>query len=482
MGRTAEFSPPSDLSDFAQSDSLSSSERGIFRTLSAPVVVQWELTPFCNERCIHCYNYWRTDALGEKLIITPETLAILDKASSEIVRNKIFHVTVTGGEPLAVLKRAYPYLQRLAEGGVEISFNTNLTMLTKEKAYLLRDLGVRSILTSLISGDPQLNDELANRPDTHKDVSRGIRLALDEGFWVGVNMVITKKNLHDIYATAEYVKSLGMKAFSATKASTPTNSKGFEEYALSSQELRFMVQELIRVRDNLDLNTDSLEFYPVCMFDTQQTRDFTVNHSCNAGKTGCTISFDGSVRPCSHASQVYGSIQDEGGLRKAWKNLQPWRTQEYIPIQCSPCPIKNLCRGGCRSEAFVINGSLKSPDPYCEYPPVILPKTPSGKKAIDLSAKLGFKPFVKAREEGFGGILFASPAKWTGITSELYNFYRANRTKDFSIHGLAQGLLLEDVEAISQTAEFLIQKNIPYSSSCDTGCDSGCDTGGCHGG
>lgn len=441
-----------------------SPEKDIFRTLSAPVSLQWELTPFCNERCIHCYNYWRTDTLGEKLITTPDTLAVLDKVSSEIVRNKIFNVTVTGGEPLAILKWAYPYLQRLAEGEVEISFNTNLTMLTKEKARLLKDLGVKSILTSLISSNPQLNDELANRPDTHKDVSRGIRLALDEGFWVGVNMVVTKKNLHDIYTTAEYVKNLGVKAFSATKASTPTNNKGFEEYALSPQELRFMIQELIRVRDSLDLSTDSLEFYPVCMFDTQQTRDFTTNHSCNAGKTGCTIGFDGSIRPCSHASQIYGSIQDKGGLKKAWENLQPWRTEEYIPIQCLPCPVKNLCRGGCRSEAFVINGSLKAPDPYCEYPPVVLPRTPSRGKGVDLSAKFGFKPFVKAREENFGGILFASPAKWTGVTCELYNFYRANRTKDFSLHDLAQGLLLDNVEVTSQTVEFLIQKDILYES------------------
>ncbi|MEK7550833.1 MAG: hypothetical protein AAB535_03565, partial [Patescibacteria group bacterium] len=146
-----------------------------------------------------------------------------------------------------------------------------------------------SILTSLISSDPQLNDELVNRPNTHKDVSRGIGLALDEGFSVGVNMVVTKKNLHDIYATAEYVKNLGIKAFSATKASTPINSRGFEKYTLSPQELRFMIQELIRVRDSLDLSTDSLEFYPVCISDTQQIRDFTANHSCNAGKTGCTI-------------------------------------------------------------------------------------------------------------------------------------------------------------------------------------------------
>jgi radical SAM protein with 4Fe4S-binding SPASM domain len=456
----SEFEQHESLHNFAQSDSLPTPEKGTFRTLSAPVIMQWELTSYCNERCIHCYNYWRADSSRGKLLVTPETLKVYDRASSEIIKNKVFNVTITGGEPLAVLKWSYPYLQRLTENHVGMSFNTNLTMLTKERAHLLKTLGVKSILTSLISANPQLNDQLANRPNTHRDVSRGIELALSEGFWVGVNMVVTKKNLHDIYATAEYVKGLGVKAFSATKASTPTNSHGFEEYALSPQELRTMIQELLRVRDNLNLDTDSLEFYPMCLFDAQQDRDFTANHLCNAGKTGCTIGFDGSVRPCSHASQIYGSIQDEEGLKKAWINLQPWRTEEYIPNECSGCFFKTQCRGGCRSEAFVVNGSLNAPDPYCNYNHVVLPKTTDKKVAVDPSVKFRFKPGIKIREENFGGILFASPAKWTSVTKELYNFFKIKNGEEFYLDELSNYLRLNNLEEVARTAEFLMQKSM----------------------
>lgn len=29
--------------------------------LKYPPVIHWEVTPECNHKCIHCYNYWRTD-------------------------------------------------------------------------------------------------------------------------------------------------------------------------------------------------------------------------------------------------------------------------------------------------------------------------------------------------------------------------------------------------------------------------------------
>ena len=391
---------------------------------------------------------------------TDEQISIYDKASTEIVDNRVFNVTATGGEPLAVLKQAYPYLKRLTDGGVGLSFNTNLTMFTKEKPQLLKDLGVRSVLTSLMSEDPELNDELANRPNTHHDVTRGIRLALDEGFGVLVNMVVTKKNLHDIYATAEYVKSLGVKSFSATKASTPINSQDFGAYALSPDEVRLIIQELVLIGDNLGLTTDSLEFYSMCAFYTQEARDFTASRTCTAGKTACTIGFDGQVRPCSHAVQTYGSVIKSGGLKQAWSNMRPWRTDEYIPTGCSECSLRNLCRGGCRSEAFVINGSLDAPDPYCDYDNVPLRKTLSPKMEIDFSTEYRFKQGMKLREEDFGGILFVAPAKWAGVTRDLYHFCQENLNKKFTLDALGQGLGLDDRLAISQTAEFLLKKSI----------------------
>ena len=398
------------------------SERQVFRTLRAPVTVQWELTPWCNESCIHCYNFWRDAEEKEQPLLFPGIKETFEISSSEIVSNHVFQVTVTGGEPLAVFKQAYPYLKRLSNNGISLSLNSNLTMLTRERALLLKELGVRSILTSLMSGSAELNDELANRPGTHKDVSKGIKIALEEGLWVGVNMVVTRKNLPEIYSTADYVRSLGVTAFSATKASTPINSTDFSDYALSGEEFGFMLNELLRVREELSLNVDSLEFYPMCFFDTQETRDLFGNRICNAGKTACTIGFNGQVRPCSHAVQTYGSVKKgEGGLKQAWDNLQPWRTDALIPAECGDCSLKNMCRGGCRTEAYALSGSLKAPDPYCNFVHPPLPRSSKIEDSvISVDGAFSFHPAIKAREEDFGGILFVTPVRWIPVNKKLY--------------------------------------------------------------
>lgn len=452
--------PDPDTTDFSSSERNLSPEVGLLRTLSAPVTLQWEVTPFCNEQCVHCYNHWRGLKGREKLIVGSETLAFYDHASREILRSKVFHVTVTGGEPLAVLRRVYPYLMRLKEGGVGISFNTNLTMLTKDKAEMLRELGVRSILTSLISGNSALNDQLANRVNTQRDVVRGIALALEEGFWVAVNMVVTKKNIAEVYSTAEFARSLGVNAFSATKASTPTNSPDFSGYSLSRDEFKCMVDELLRVERDLGMHVDSLEFYPMCFFDTQESRDFAGNRICNAGKTACTVGFDGKVRPCSHAEQVYGTVLEENGLQQAWINLQPWRTTEYIPNECDGCSLRSWCRGGCRTEAFAASRSLKAPDPYCDFSHPVLPKTSARPIEVDFSAKYQFHSGVRGRREDFGGILFVTPVRWVGVTPNLYEFYLSRLEDGFYLSELAEALGMEDASGVKRTAEMLIQKTI----------------------
>ncbi len=221
-----------------------------------------------------------------------------------------------------------------------------------------------------------------------------------------------------------------------------------------------MIYELIRIKNELGMKTDSLESYPACFFDTQETRDFTGSRMCNAGKTACTIGFDGSIRPCSHAIQTYGSMLDAGGLYEAWINMQPWRTEEYIPESCNQCPEKNLCRGGCRTEAFAVYGSLKAPDPYCNLSNTVIPRSSTNRERVDFSAEYYFHPATKYREENFGGILFVTPVRWVGVTHQLYNFFTENKVNRFRLSALAKSLGLEDNNQIETTAEMLIRKTI----------------------
>lgn len=449
-----------EISDFSPTETNLSPEREVFRTLSAPVTLQWEQTGYCNHNCEHCYNFWRQDEEPQKLVITPETIEVYEDTVDQIIENEVFQVTITGGEPLSVFKWTYPLMQKLSEADVGISLNSNLTMLNREKAKLLKSLGVRSILTSLMSPDPELNDRLAGQENAHRNTVRGIQIAQEEGFWVAVNMVVTKKNLGEIYEMAEYVKSLGINSFAATKASTPITCPDFSDYMLSPNDFRFMVNELLRVRDNLDINADSLEFYPMCFFEDQETRDFAGNRMCNAGKTACTIGPDGLVRPCSHANQVYGSVlEGNEGLNKAWLNLQDWRTERFIPEECNECSVRNVCRGGCRTEAFAASGNLEEPDPYAVFSRPPLEMSPPKDIQIEKSTRYEFHKGIKTRKEDFGGIIFITPVRWSAVTERLLSFYNKFAGASFTIRDLAEGLGVSP-EEVNPTAKILARKTI----------------------
>lgn len=427
----------------------------MFLNLSAPISLQWELTDWCNYLCNHCYNYWRSKGRGS-LKVSPELLQVYEKTTEEVLSNRIFEITLTGGEPLSVLKWAFPFMKRLSEGGVQLAMNTNLSMLTPEKADMLHEVGVQSLLTSMMAGDSVLNDSIASTPGAHKKTAQGIKLALDAGFWVGVNMVITKKNLSEVFETARFVSSLGVENFSATKAAAPANCQDFEPFRLSKQEFGFMLDELIRVRSELGMKVDSLEFYPPCAFVSSESRLSFGSKMCTAGKIACTVGFDGEIRPCSHAPMSYGHIND--GLSNVWENLQPWRTDTFLPEQCESCPHRFSCGGGCKTEAYVTTGSLNEPDPYCTFS--VPPLQDQSVKVEDLSGStFVFSPLLKFRQEAFGGIIYLTPRKWIPASGQLYNFAKEKNGQTFLAKELAKALNVS-TEKSTPTVELLLSRNL----------------------
>ena len=293
----------------------------MFRRLSAPISVQWELTPACNLNCVHCYNYWR-DGSGNKNIRVVRDNPSPEIIANEIVKNNVFQVTLTGGEPLTVLKRSMGGLIQLRDASVDIGLNSNLTILNDEHLSMLKDLGVKSVLTSLMAFDARIHDALSGTPGSFDATCAGIRRAVDGGLMVAVNMVVTKKNLSLILETGQFVKELGVVGFCATKASKPSPCPDFTGYHLNTDDLHKMFMDLLTVRNVTGLNIDSLEHYPACAFPDSETRSVIGERNCSAGKTGCTIGFDGLVRPCSHAQKTYGSITD--GLLLSWLALEEW--------------------------------------------------------------------------------------------------------------------------------------------------------------
>jgi radical SAM protein with 4Fe4S-binding SPASM domain len=369
---------------------------------------------------VHCYNYWRRGKKPRRAL-SENQLSVHHASVQEIVANKVFHVTLTGGEPLGVIEQLLPELRFLHANGVHMSINTNLALMNTEIGGILKELGITSILTSLMSEDEQLNDDIAQQKGAFKRTIKGIKLAVYMGFRVSVNMVVSQKNFHTIYETGKLAFEHGARAFCATKVSKPSNCPDFTGYPLTVEQIGYMFQELIKVKNTFGLEVASLEHYPACVFPDTETRTMFGTRNCSAAKTSCTIGFDGSVRPCSHAPMPYGNMFEDGFLQ-AWKSMESWRDDSLVPTvcrtSCGEYPIR--CGGGCRIESLNADLGVEGNDPYS------LQGKPKAKRIIE-TAKLLSKDVrvrllskVKIRPESFGYIAYRSSTSWIAMDPTLY--------------------------------------------------------------
>lgn len=134
----------------------------LYKTLSAPLDVQVEVTTLCNEACVHCYNFWRGGKFKEQPInFSDSTLNTKDMAEvvKQLVDSQVFRVTFTGGEPF-IFRQAVTEGVRLAKkAGLDCSLNSNLTTITRKDAESLKEAGLDSVLTSLHSFDEETHKQ-----------------------------------------------------------------------------------------------------------------------------------------------------------------------------------------------------------------------------------------------------------------------------------------------------------------------------------
>lgn len=426
----------------------------MFRLLSAPISVQWEVTSWCNLNCIHCYNHWivsrcNTSQFDEHLF---------EKVVTTLLSHNVFAVTITGGEPLGVLDPLLPSIKELRKGGVEVGINSNCTLLDDACAEKLAKLGISSILVSLPSGNPDTHAQITGSPSAFQKTCQGIKTAIKHGIKPTINMVVSKLNIDEIRLTAEVSLGLGVRSFCATRASMPVGCTKFHEIALNKDEFQQMITQLIKIQEDLGMDVDSLEFYPPCSLAPGKPRKTFGSRTCTAGKTTCTIGSEGLIRPCSHAPQTYGSIQD--GLTTAWQNMWEWRTDNWLPQECSDCNAAAKCQGGCKIEAMLISGNLNYPDPYCNLKNKPLETVRASSNMLNPQQTVfRINPNLRTRKEEFGGIAFSSLRRWVAVSKPLLAFLEKRKGGEITDEQIASALGVERM-AVTNTIDLLVSKLI----------------------
>jgi len=180
-------------------------------SLSAPLLVSWQITRDCDLCCLHCCT---DSAPGKRLpdeLGAEEAMRVVD----EIARNQVPYVMLCGGEPLVV-----PHFFRIAEAlgaaGVKLKIETNGQRLDAGVVERLARLPVRSIQVSL-DGDSQEVYERQRPGGSLAKAHAACRALRAAGLPLEITFAPTRLNLHEAGAVIRRARELGAFRFNTGK-------------------------------------------------------------------------------------------------------------------------------------------------------------------------------------------------------------------------------------------------------------------------
>lgn len=341
------------------------------KILKSPVMINLEITSACNTKCRHCYNFFRDD---NDFSVSRLSLEKMDALIDLIIKDNVFHVVLTGGEPLLNFDILLHAVKKLTANNISLSINSNLMLLDDTKACSLREAGIDHILTSLNSYDKKTNDYMVNQDGAFEKIIQGIKVARANAIRVSSNMIIAKNNKDHVYETAKLCASLGVQKIFGTRLVPSINVASPEDtdFHVEQKETLDVLDDLISAKEDFGIGIGSLISYPLCLLgDLQKYSDF-VGRGCPAQRGNrMVINADGSTHACTHEEHAYGNVF-EVGIKKAFDNMFKWHDGSYLYAGCNGCLYKDICMSGCRSASFSYFKEMDNKDPLFLGPDKII--------------------------------------------------------------------------------------------------------------
>lgn len=335
------------------------------RLFSAPTTVNFELTEICNVKCKHCYNPWRDESMG----VTSIDQEKLDKIINKFVSAKVFHVILTGGEPMSNFDILLKAVKSLREKNITVSCNSNLILANEVNTKQLREAGLDHILTSLPSLDPVQNDFIMQSKNSLQRIIKGIKACVKNKIRVSVNMVITRQNMTKVFETAEFAHKIGASKFFLTRAVPPTYSQNVKlneenPFYLTKDETKKTLDDAIKAKETYGIIIGSLVSYPLCFLeDLDKYRDFVGRGCPSQSGHRMSINSNGDLHVCVHEEEKYGNVL-ETSIQDVYQNqMRGWHNGSKVYSGCNGCEYINMCASGCQMVSMGFNGDTASKDP-----------------------------------------------------------------------------------------------------------------------
>ena len=154
-----------------------------------------ELTMACNSKCFHCGSRCEPGAVSG--LPMDKYLQVLEEVRENFDLRRLM-LCITGGEPL-LYPDFFELLGRANEMGYQWGMTTNGTLITREKAKLLRQTGMKTVSVS-IDGLEESHDRQRGLDGGYRMAMQGIQNLIDEGGFqeIQVTTVVNHSNIHEL--------------------------------------------------------------------------------------------------------------------------------------------------------------------------------------------------------------------------------------------------------------------------------------------
>ena len=306
------------------------------------------ITSNCPYSCIHCYT---ARFKGEPS--KEEVISWLDKVSK-----LSDYIGITGGEPL-VRKDIFDILEFAREKFKWLALQTNLSLLTNEKARRLREIELDIVYTSLDGHNEELHEVIRGK-GSWSLLMKKLEMLKDIPF--STVTTINSFNWNVVDRIAEKAEKLG--ASSASFIPIIPAGRASKYLMPTPKQMKKAISKLSKAADHLGI--------PIYIWCYPSAKAIDENGSLNVRpcpSRSLDIAPDGRILLCDtldiQISHINKSIEDivRDYEESEWVKLVDNRK----PESCLDCPYFDFCRGGCYARSLLVKGDIRSSDPLCSY-------------------------------------------------------------------------------------------------------------------
>jgi heme b synthase len=324
-------------------------------------MIAWELTRNCNLNCIHC-RAAASKGPHEGELTLPECKQVIDQiagfASPMII--------LTGGEPL-LRDDIFDIIEYGNAKRLRLVMAINGTLLTEEKAFLMKEGGIKRVSLSLDGKNAKTHDAFRGVIGSFNSVMRAADTLNSVGLPFQINTTVTRHNVEDLLDIYSLVKAIGAVAWHVFLLVPVGRGKGLKGKELNTEAYENVLNWLYDIESKHEIEmkvTCAPHYYRI----VQEKGDTPKSAGCLAGKSFMFISHKGIAQPCGYLEIPSGDVKKDG-VQRVWEESPTFnqlRDLSSYKGKCGGCRYLKIC-SGCRARAYELHGDFLHEEPYCSY-------------------------------------------------------------------------------------------------------------------